>query len=278
MVATFVIFLREGIEASMVAAILSAYLTKIGQRSAIRYVIAGMGSAALLAALAGVAIYFTVEQWADTRAQVIFETAMFLLAAAVLTSMSVWMVRHAHTLGDDLRDRAEGALSKGERRGLFFLSFQATGREGLEAAVFTLAIVFSPGGKGALLGAALGLLVAAGLAIAVFRFGVKIPLKRFFSVVSKVLLIFGAALVSNAVLNLQELGWISFLNQPMWNSSALVSDTSQVGDFLHAFFGYTASPTPLQAIAWFGYLIGASMLLKAERHKIGLRRPVRASV
>ena len=268
MVATFVIFLREGIEASMIAAILSAYLTKIGQRSAIRYVIAGMVSAAILAALVGTAIYFTVEQWADTRAQVIFETAMFLLAAAVLTSMSVWMVRHARTLGDELRDRAEGALSQGERRGLFFLSFQATGREGLEAAVFTLAIVFSPGGKGALVGAALGLLVAAAMAVAVFRFGVKIPLKRFFSVVSKVLLIFGAALVSNAVLNLQELGWISFLDQPMWDSTNLVSDSSQVGDFLHAFFGYTATPTPLQAIAWFGYLIGASLLLRTERHRI----------
>jgi len=49
MLATFVIFLREGIEASMIVAVLLAYLDKIGQRRHFRDIFIGCGLAILLA-------------------------------------------------------------------------------------------------------------------------------------------------------------------------------------------------------------------------------------
>jgi len=267
-VATFVIFLREGIEASLIAAILAAYLTKIGQRPAIKIVVAGMVSAALLAGAAGVAIYATVRTWADTRAQTIFETVMYVLAAAILVSMSLWMGRHARTMSSELKSQAEGVLSKGERRGLFFLAFQATGRETIEATVFTLAVLFGPTGKGALLGGAVGLVVAAGIAIAMFKFGVKVNVSTFFKVIGWILTVFGGAMASNAVENLQGLGWLPFLDTPMWNSNGFIDGSSQLGDLLHAFIGYSAEPTPLQLMTFVGYIFTSLWLLSSQRKRL----------
>jgi len=267
-VATFVIFLREGIEASLIAAILAAYLTKIGQRPAIKIVLAGMISAALLAGAAGVAIYATVRTWADTRAQTIFETVMYLLAAAILVSMSLWMGRHARSMSSELKTQAEGVLSKGERRGLFFLTFQATGRETIEATVFTLAVLFGPTGKGALLGGAVGLVVAAGIAIAMFKFGVKVNVSIFFKVIGWILTVFGGAMASNAVENLQGLGWLPFLDTPMWNSNGFIDGSSQFGDLLHAFIGYSAEPTPLQLLTFVGYIATSLWLLSSQRKRL----------
>ncbi len=268
MVATFVIFLREGIEASLIAAILAAYLTKIGQRSAIKIVVAGMVSAALLAGAAGAIIYATIKTWADTRAQTIFETIMYGLAAAILVSMSLWMGRHARTMSSELKSQAEGVLSKGERRGLFFLAFQATGRETLEATVFTLAVLFGPTGKGALLGGALGLVVAAGIALAMFKFGVKVNVSSFFKVIGWILTIFGGAMAANAVENLQGLGWLPFLDAPLWNSNGFIEGESQLGDLLHAFVGYSAEPTALQLLTFVGYIVTSLWLLSAQRKRL----------
>jgi len=276
-IATFVIFLREGIEASLIAAILAAYLTKIGQRPAIKIVVAGMVSAAMLAGVAGVVVYATVRTWADTRAQTIFETVMYLLAAFVLVSMSLWMGRHARTMSSELKTQAEGVLSKGEQRGLFFLAFQATGRETIEATVFTLAVVFGPTGKGALLGGAIGLLVAAGIAVAMFKFGVKVNVSTFFKVIGWILTVFGGAMASNAVENLQGLGWLPILDTPMWNSTSVIDGSSQFGELLHAFIGYSATPTPLQLLAFVGYVATSLWLLSSQRKRLERKTTVLAA-
>ena len=268
MIATFIIFMREGIEASMIAAILAAYLTKIGQRHAIRYVLAGMGSAVILAGILGAGIYAAVHNWADTRAQTIFESFTYLLAAGLLIYMALWMGRHARSLSSELRSQADGALSSGERRCFFLIAFQATLREGIEAAVFTLAIVFGPAGKGALIGAAVGLLVAAVVAFAIFKLGKAINVKLFFSVIGQILIVFGAGLFADAISGFQDLGWLSFLDQPMWNSSGAIADSSTLGDLLHSFLGYSASPTPLQLLGWVAYLGTAFVVLHRQRIRL----------
>src|SRR5579875_1107089 len=106
MVATFVIFLREGIEASMIVAILLAYLDKIGARRHFRDVFLGVGLAMLLVLFGGVAAYLVLKTYAGSRVQTIFETFTYLVAAAVLTYMTFWMRSHARSLSAELRDRA----------------------------------------------------------------------------------------------------------------------------------------------------------------------------
>lgn len=257
MVATLVIFLREGIEASMIVAILLAYLDRMGARKHFRDVFIGVGAALLLAGGGGVLAYKTVTSYDGSNAQAVFETCTYLLAAAVLTYMTFWMRNHARSLSGELRARADAALSGRARTGLALLAFQAVGREGLETVVFTLAIIFSTSTQGALTGAALGLAISLVIAFFIYRLGHKINLGRFFSIVGALLMIFAAGLLADAVENMQELGWISILDHPLWNTGGLLSEDSTFGDILHSFFGYADAPTPLQLGVYVLYLAAA---------------------
>ena len=254
MLATLVIFLREGVEASMIVAILLAYLNRLGKREHFRDVFLGVGAALLLATAVGVAVYATVSQYDGSRGQTIFETVTYLLAAAVLTYMTFWMRNHARSLSKELRSRAEAALDGKARWGLGLLAFQAVGREGLETVVFTLAIVFSTSPARALSGAVLGLAGSLVIAFVIYRLGHKLNLSRFFTVIGVLLMVFAAGLLADAVQNLQELGWLPVLNLPMWHTGQLLSEDSAFGDVLHSFFGYSDSPTPLQLLVYVAYL------------------------
>ena len=254
MLATLVIFLREGVEASMIVAILLAYLNRVGRRDHFRDVFLGVGAALLLATAVGVAVYATVSQYDGSRGQTIFETVTYLLAAAVLTYMTFWMRNHARSLSKELRSRAEAALDGKARWGLGLLAFQAVGREGLETVVFTLAIVFFTSPARALSGAVLGLAGSLVIAFVIYRLGHKLNLSRFFTVIGVLLMVFAAGLLADAVQNLQELGWLPVLNLPMWHTGQLLSEDSAFGDVLHSFFGYSDSPTPLQLLVYVAYL------------------------
>jgi high-affinity iron transporter len=255
--ATFLIFLREGIEASMIVAILLAYLDRMGQRRHFRDVFLGVGLAMVLVLIGGVTLYLTLKNYAGSRTQTIFETVTYSIAAVVLTYMTFWMRNHARGLSGELRTRAEAAMDGRARFGLGVLSFQAVGREGLETMVFTLAIAFASSGRQVLAGGLAGLAVALLIALAIYRFGKKINVGVFFTTIGGVLMIFAAGLIADAVENLQELGWIHFLNSTLWNSSGILGQDTTFGDILHSFFGYADRPTVLQLICYGLYLAGA---------------------
>ncbi len=254
MLATLVIFLREGVEASMIVAILLAYLNRIGRREYFRDVFLGVGAAVLLAAAGGAVVYETIRNYDGSRAQTIFETVTYLVAATVLTYMTFWMRNHARSLSSELRARADAAMDGRARWGLALLAFQAVGREGLETVVFTLAIIFSTSTAGALSGAALGLAGGLGIAFVIYRLGHRLNLARFFMVIGVLLMIFAAGLLADSVQNMQELGWLPVLQEPMWHTARLLSQDSAFGDVLHSFFGYSDAPTPLQLLVYVGYL------------------------
>ncbi len=262
MIPTFVIFLREGIEASMIVAILLAYLKQIGQRRHFRDLYIGVAAAFAIDGAGGIAAYLLIKHYSGSNVQAYFETATYLIAAGSLTFMTLWMQRHARTMAKQLRARSDVALSRGSRVGMAFLAFQAVWREGLETMVFTLAILFAstsqaptPGrGHLLLLGALLGIVVALVLAFAIYRLGAKINLKWFFRILGVTLMFFAAGLLANAIENLQQLGWLPFAKQTLWNSSGAITQSSNLGDVLHSFIGYADQPTALQGLVWIVYL------------------------
>jgi high-affinity iron transporter len=254
MLATLVIFLREGVEASMIIAILLAYLNRVGRREHFRDVFIGVGAALVLATAGGAVAYATIRSYNGSRVQTIFETVTYLLAATVLTYMTFWMRSHARSLSKDLRARAEAALDGRARWGLGLLAFQAVGREGLETVVFTLAIIFSTSAASALSGAAIGLAGSLGIAFVIYRLGHRLNLSKFFTIIGVLLMVFAAGLLADSVQNMQELGWLPVLDTPMWHSASLLSQNSAFGDVLHSFFGYSDAPTPLQLLVYVSYL------------------------
>jgi high-affinity iron transporter len=252
--ATLVIFLREGIEASMIVAILLAYLDRLGRREYFKDVLLGVGAALLLATGGGVAAYLTIKSYDGSRVQTIFETGTYILAAAVLTYMTFWMRNHARSISGELRSKADAAMDGKARWGLALLAFQAVGREGLETVVFTLAIIFSTSTTSALTGAVIGLAGSLVVAFFIYRLGHKLNMSRFFTVIGCLLMVFAAGLLADTVENLQELGWVRVLNVPMWHTGQILSEDSSFGDVLHSFFGYSDSPTPLQLLVYLAYL------------------------
>ena len=276
MIPTFVIFLREGIEASMIVAILLAYLKRIGQRELFRNVFWGVATAFALIFAGGSAAYLLIKQYSGSNVQTYFETATFLLAAVVLTYMTFWMQTHARGLSNDLQQKSEQAISTGGRWSLGLLAFQAVGREGLETMVFTLAIIFANSKQSAVpvhgnllwLGAILGLTASLAIAFGIYRMGARINLRLFFRVLGVALMVFAAGLLADAIQNMQQLNWLPFLHHQLWNSSALVSESSNFGDVLHQLLGYAERPTSLQALVWVTYIIiGTSLFLKMGRRK-----------
>ncbi|MGA2433218.1 MAG: FTR1 family protein, partial [Acidimicrobiales bacterium] len=211
----------------------------------------------------GFGAFFLIKEYEGSNVQTYFETATYLIAAGVLTGMTYWMHKHARTMAKELQVRSDLALSRGTRWGLGVLSFQAVGREGLETMVFTLAIVFASSRQAAtpvhgdllLVGALLGLLVALALAYAMYKMGAKLNLGRFFRVLGLILMFFAAGLLADAVENFEQLGWLNLGKHVMWNSSGLVSETSNLGDLLHSLLGYADHPTVMQAVVWLGYVV-----------------------
>ena len=268
MLATFAIFIREGIEASMIVAILLAYLNQIDRRDLFKDVFIGVASALAFAAVVGTVIYTTLKIYAGTRLQTQFETVTYVIAAAVMTYMTFWMTSHGRTISKDLKNQANQAMTKGARFGLAFTAAQAVGRESLEAMVFTLAILFATSAHLAIVGALAGLIVSLGFAFMIYRLGKKINIAKAFRVLGFVLMVFAAGLLVDAISNLQQLGYLPVLTKVMWNSTSLLNDQSTFGDVVHSFFGYSSTPTVLQGFTYVAYLaVVLSIFTKITKRK-----------
>lgn len=257
MIATFVLFLREGLEASLIVSILFAALRQLGQMEKARAVWFGVGAAILAALGGGVILYLTIREYDGSTFQTVFETITYFVAVVLLTTMTFWMQKHSRSLKREIIAKA-GLAGSGLTLGL--LAFSTVGREGLETAVFTLAFAFQTNGALLLLGASLGLLASVGLSFLVYKLGYKLDFRVFFRIMGILLLFFAAGLLGDAIQNMQELGWLSFATTAMWNTAHILPESSTVGDILHAFLGYAEAPTILQGIFYVAYLVVAGSL------------------
>jgi high-affinity iron transporter len=138
MIPTFVIGLREGLEAALIVGIIATFLTQEGRRDGLRWMWLGVGVAVTLCAGVALALHFA-EQDLPQKQQEGLETIVGLLAVGMVTWMIVWMKRNARGLKRDLQGKAAAALAAGSLVTLIAMAFLAVLREGIETAVFMLA-------------------------------------------------------------------------------------------------------------------------------------------
>jgi len=274
MIATFVLFLREGLEASLVVSILLAALRQLDQMEKARAIWIGVGLAILGSLLGGLALYVFVHEYADTTFQTIFETITYLVAVVLLTTMTFWVQIHSRTLKRDITARASAA---GSGFALGLLAFTSVGREGLESAFFTLAFAFQTNAILLLTGAALGMLSAVGLCVLIYKLGYRLDYRIFFRVMGILLLFFAAGLLSDAIQNMQHLGWLTIGTAPLWNTAHILSEDSVLGDLLHGLIGYAEAPTILQGLFYTTYLLIAGGIFAWITRKPGSGKPLAAS-
>jgi len=273
MLATYVLFLREGLEASLIVSILFAVLRQLGQMKQARAIWVGVGLAILCSILSGALIFTLVHAYADTTGQTIFETCTYLVAVVLLTSMTFWMQKHSRSLKKEITVKAQAAGS-GFAFGL--LAFTFVGREGVESAFFTLAFAFQTNGWLLLLGGLLGVLSSVVLCILIYRLGYRLDYRIFFRVMGILLLFFAAGLLADAVQNMQQLGWIAFGTAPLWNTSHFLSESSTIGDLLHSFVGYAEEPSVLQGTLYALFLIISCSLFGWMTRKPSSSKPIKA--
>lgn len=266
MLGSFLIFLREGIEGSMIVAIMCTFLAGAGRRDLFRWVFLGVAGALLSSALAGIAIFALVKDtFINSTAQTVFETVTFLLAVVVLTYMTFWMKRHSRSMGAELKRQMTTAVAGSSAFALSMLAFVTVGRESVETVIFLLAIAFKNSALSLLLGAALGLGVSLACSAAIYRLGIRLNLKRFFTVVGAGLMVVAAGLLADAIQNLQQLGVLPG-GAALWDTSTILANDTTLGDILHGLFGYAASPSLLQVVVWAGFLaVGLTAFLGVPR-------------
>jgi high-affinity iron transporter len=252
---TFVIGLREGVEAALIVGIIAAFLRQENRTDALRYVWAGVGVAALLCAAVGVTLH-VVDTDLPQKQQEGLETIVGLAAVGMVTFMIVWMRRHARGLRKELERSAAGALAQGSIVALVAMAFFAVLREGFETSVFLLAAfqsAASPGAAGA--GAIIGVAVAIAIGWGIYRGGVKINLGRFFRLTALVLVLVAAGLLATAAHTAHEAGWLNLLQDQALDLSGLIVPGSVTSSLLTGMLGLQPQPTVAEALVYLLYAI-----------------------
>src|ERR1700733_8655570 len=211
MIPTFVITLREGVEASLIVGIIAAFLVKEGREDAMRQMWLGVAIAIVLCTAVGVGLDLIGEQLPQQQ-QEGMESVIGLIAVSAVTYMIVWMRRHARGIKGALEGEAASALATGSTLALVGMAFLAVLREGFGTSVSLLAAsqdATDTPAAGA--GAVLGLIVAVAIGLGLYRGGVRINLTRFFRVTGLVLVFVAAGLLASAAHTAHEAGWINSL-------------------------------------------------------------------
>lgn len=255
----FVIGLREGVEAALVVGIIATFLRQQGRGDALRLMWAGVGLAVALCAAVAIVLEI-VDENLPQRQQEGFEAIVGVVAVAMVTTMIVYMRRHARGLGRELREGAAGALADGSALALVAMAFLAVMREGLETALFLLAafqasLGVSPLAAGG--GALAGLLVATVIGWGLYRGGSRIDLARFFRITSVLLVVIAAGLLSSAAHHAAEAGIVTSGQTRALDLSAVIvpSSDSVTTGLITGLFGIYPFPTVAETVAWLLYAV-----------------------
>lgn len=252
--------LREGVEAALIVSIILAYLARTGNRRHFGKIFGGSAAAVLVSLLVGVVLFSTVRGFPEPYEQ-LFEASAMVLAAAVLTWMLFWMRRQARSVKGELQAAVDRALTDGSAWGLALLAFTAVIREGVETSLFLVGQVTAAAGGGqnaelsVLVGALVGLAIAVGLGWVIYAGARRINYGTFFRLTGLALIFIAAGLLSHAVHELIEVGWISIGTQTAFDLSAILSHREGIGLFLRALLGYSATPEIITLIVYVAYLV-----------------------
>ncbi|KIZ47245.1 MULTISPECIES: iron uptake transporter permease EfeU [Rhodopseudomonas] len=263
MLVPFLIMLREGVEAALIVGIVAGYLRQTGRGAAMHLVWLGVAAAVLLSLAFGIALELMSAELPQ-KLQELFEAGVGLFAVVVLTAMVFWMRRAARSIKAELHDSIDHALAGDGRQSLALvaLAFFAVAREGLESVLFLLAAFQQRDEVGieALAGAVLGLAVAVGIGMAIYRGGRRLNLARFFRWTGVLILFVAAGLLAGAVRSLHEAGLWNGLQAIAFDLSAALPKDGVLGTLLSGLFGYHDTPAIGEVLAYFLFLIPALVL------------------
>jgi high-affinity iron transporter len=198
MLQTFVITLREGVEAALVIAIAVAYLRKTGRMDLMPAVYRALVSAVIACFLAA---------WGFTKIGLnddAYEGWTLLVSAVFVFSMVLWMNRHGGKLKGEIETRLQKDSTGGSGSwGIFLFVFLMIFREGVETVLMLYGVIrLDTSSILESLGGVLGIGLAVLFGISFVRGTIRVNLKQFFQMTTAILMV---VVVQLAITGLHEL-------------------------------------------------------------------------
>jgi high-affinity iron transporter len=262
MLSALLIVFREVIEAGLIVGIVLAATKGVPRRS--RFValgvLGGILGACLVAAFAGeLAALF------EGSGQELFNASILAVAVAMLTWHNVWMASHGREMARELKAAGHEVITgKRTLMALAIVVGVAVLREGSEVVLFLYGIVAQGGTTNAALalGGLLGCAAGAGVSALMYFGLLTIPAHRLFAVTSGLITLLAAGMAAQAVLFLQNGGYLDILTTTVWNTAWLLPEDGIVGRLLHTLVGYSDAPDGAQIIAYVAVVAVMLALMK----------------
>ena len=274
MLVSLIIVFREAMEAGLIVGIILAATQGVAGRG--RWIAGGIAGGVAGASLVAVFAAALSDAF-EGAGQEIFTAAILGFAVVMLGWHIVWMSRHARGMAAEFREVGQ-AVRLGQRSlaALAGVVAIAVLREGAEVVLFlygsivgsqTTAASIAVGGIG-------GLALAAALSLLLYRGLVAIPLHHLFRVTNWLIALLAAGMAGQAAAILHSADLLPGFGEHLWDSSALLSDSSIAGKALHALVGYSARPSGIQLAAW----VGTLLLLAVFSRTVSRPRPIAAAI
>jgi high-affinity iron transporter len=250
---TFIIALREGLEAALIVGILVAYLSKTGRLHLRRALWSGVILAIAISLALGAILSFTSREL-PAHGEEIFAGVLAVVAVALVTWMVFWMKRTARNLRHELENKVDQAVHIGSFA-IATTAFVAVAREGLETSLFlytnfkTVKTSMAPS-----IGLVLGLAAAIGLGFLIYQRTISVDLGKFFKITGVALIIVAAGVLANGIGDLQSAHWLPGGGANAWSVDKWLAPNSLPASILAGSVGFSTTTTWLQVGVWAIYL------------------------
>jgi high-affinity iron transporter len=258
MLSTAIIVFREIFEIAIILSVVLAATRGVAGRW--KWVGLGIGAGAVGS---GLVAFFAGEiaDAAEGMGQEIFNAGVLFAAAAVIGWTVVWMKRHARELTAHLK-KVGAAVVDGELPlySVAVVIALAVLREGSEIVLLTYGLAAAGKSIASIaIGSAVGA-VGGTIAGALFYYGIlKVSTKHLFTVTSALLVLLASSMAAQGTVFLVAADKLPALADPLWDSSAILSQNSVLGQILHALIGYSDQPLGMQVLV-FAVVLGVMTL------------------
>jgi high-affinity iron transporter len=260
--AALLIVFREVFEAGLIVGIVMAVTAGVAGRGL--WVAAGVAAGVVGACVVAL---FTggLSELFGGSGQEVFNAGILSFAVIMLTWHNVWMARHGRELAAELTAAGEAVVAGSKSlAALAVVVAIAVLREGSEVVLFLYGVAAAQGGASwsMALGGCIGLVLGSLVCLATYLGLVTIPARYLFGVTSTLIAFLAAGLAAQAIAFLQQAAIVTALDETVWDTSWLLSDSSFLGRALHTLIGYVDQPTAMQLVVYTATLAMIAVLMK----------------
>ena len=262
MLAALLIVFREVFEAGLIVGIVMAVTAGVAGRTL--WIAGGVAAGILGACL--VALFTTgLSDLFGGSGQEVFNAGILGFAVLMLTWHNVWMSRHGRELVAELRAAGEAVVAGSKSLlALAIVVAIAVLREGSEVVLFLYGVAAAQGGASwaMVAGGAIGLVLGSSVCLLTYLGLITIPTRYLFSVTSALIALLAAGMAAQAIAFLEQANLVTALDETVWDTSWILSDSSFLGRALHTLIGYVDQPTAMQLVVYLATLGTIIVLMK----------------